>query len=181
MNFTKSFRNVILQWIGLMAINGMFFFCNSAQPAKSVADSQIASFSKIAKETSIQKDTVISKKNSNQEIQKIMVYYFHGDARCPTCFKLESYSKSEIESVFANAIKGGQLEWKSINIDNKGNEHFGKDYKLYTKSVIVSILQNGKEVSWKNLNQIWQLVQNEAAYREYIKKEVKACLEGKCL
>ena len=112
---------------------------------------------------------------------KLIVYYFHGNARCPTCFKLENYAKSEVENDFADAIKKGTLEWKTINIDDQGNEHYAQDYKLYTKSVIVSIRQNGKESSWKNLDQIWQLVHEEPKYREYIKKEVAACLEGKCL
>lgn len=113
--------------------------------------------------------------------RKIVVYYFHGNARCPTCFKLENFAKSEVETDFASAIKHGKLEWKTVNVETAGNDHFSNDYKLYTKSVIVSTIVDGKEVSWKNLDQIWQLVHNEADYREYIKREVKACLEGKCL
>ena len=112
---------------------------------------------------------------------KIVVYYFHGNMRCPTCYNLENYAKSEVESDFADAIKSGELEWKTVNVETAGNEHFNDDYKLYTKSVIVSTLKDGKEVSWKNLDQIWPLAHNETGYREYIKREVKACLTGKCL
>lgn len=113
--------------------------------------------------------------------RRIVVYYFHGNMRCPTCHNLENFAKSEVESDFADAIKSGKLEWKTVNIETAGNEHFGNDYKLYTKSVIISILKNGKEVSWKNLDQIWPLAHNEAGYREYIKREVKACMTEKCL
>jgi hypothetical protein len=112
---------------------------------------------------------------------KIMVYYFHGNARCPTCYKLENYAQSEVESDFADAIKKGTLKWKTVNVEEPGNEHFNNDYRLYTKSVIISVIDNGKESSWKNLDKIWQLVHEEGKYREYIKNEVKACLEGKCL
>jgi hypothetical protein len=112
---------------------------------------------------------------------KIIVYYFHNNMRCPTCFKLESYAKAEVESVFSDAIRKGNLEWKTVNVDDKGNEHFTDDYKLYTKSVIVSTVKSGKEASWKNLEKIWELVREESKYREYIRTEVKACLEGKCL
>jgi hypothetical protein len=112
---------------------------------------------------------------------KIVVYYFRTTMRCPTCLKLESYAKSEIETAFADAIKKGKLEWKTVNVEDKGNEHFVDDYKLYTKSVIVSNLKDGRESSWKNLDRIWQLVHEEARYREYIRSEVTACLEGKCL
>ncbi len=112
---------------------------------------------------------------------KLIVYYFHGNMRCPTCHMLETFTKSEVETSFADAIKSGKLEWKTVNVEEKGNEHFNDDYKLYTKSVIVSTVKDGKELSWKNLDKIWQLVHEEGKYRDYIKTEVKACLEGKCL
>ncbi len=120
-------------------------------------------------------------KASAKPAQSIIVYYFHGNARCPTCYKLESYAKSAVESDFADAIKKGRCEWKTVNVDETGNRHFTNDYKLYTKSVIVSTVKDGKEISWKNLDQIWQLVHEEGKYREYIRNEVKACLDGKCL
>jgi hypothetical protein len=113
--------------------------------------------------------------------QRLIIYYFHGNLRCPTCIKLESLAKSEVETDFTDAIKSGRLEWKTVNVEEKGNEHFENDYKLYTKSVIVSTLEDGKETSWKNLDRIWQLIHDESQYRAYIRTEVKACLDGKCL
>jgi hypothetical protein len=113
--------------------------------------------------------------------RKIVVYYFHGNMRCRTCLALERLAKESVETTFAKSIKKGRLEWKTVNVETAGNEHFTNDYKLYTRSVIVSILQDGKEVSWKNLDRIWTLVRDEEKYKEYITGEVKACLEGKCL
>jgi hypothetical protein len=113
--------------------------------------------------------------------QKLIVYYFHGNMRCPTCYKLETYAKSVVETDFADAIRNGTVEWKTVNVEDKGNEHFSTDYKLYTKSVIISTVKDGKESSWKNLDQIWTLVGDQTKYQDYIRKEVKACLEGKCL
>jgi hypothetical protein len=123
-------------------------------------------------------DTV---KSSPQTNDKLIVYYFHGNARCPTCYKLENYAKSVVESDFSDAIKAGKLEWKTVNVEDKGNEHFSTDYKLYTKSVIISTVKDGKESSWKNLDQIWTIVGDQSKYMDYIRQEVKACLEGKCL
>ncbi len=112
---------------------------------------------------------------------KLVVCYFHGNARCPTCYKLENFAKSAVESDFADQIRNGKIEWKTINVEDAGNEHFTNDYKLYTKSVIISIQKDGKEVSWKNLDRIWQLVGDQDKYTAYIDNEVRACLEGKCL
>jgi hypothetical protein len=133
----------------------------------------------LQKEQSFANNGGVDKKSESDKINKIVVYYFHGNARCPTCFKLENYAKTEVETDFANEIKAGKLEWKTINVEEKGNEHFENDYKLYTKSVIISICKGNKEVSWKNLEKIWQLVQDESKYRQYIKSEVMTCLEGK--
>jgi hypothetical protein len=145
-----------------------------------------SSSSKSTKQSSIQSapaipsraDSATTKPNA---VQKLIVYYFHGNARCPTCFKLENFAKSEVETDFADAIKKGNLEWKTVNVEEKGNEHFNDDYKLYTKSIIVSTIKDGKESSWKNLDQIWQLIHDDDKYRAYIRTEVKACLDGKCL
>ena len=127
------------------------------------------------------KDSAVTDTSAKSESRQLVVYYFHGNARCPTCFKLESYAKSEVETRFADAIKNGKLTWKTVNIEDKGNEHYGQDYKLYTKSEIVSTRQGDREVSWRNLEQIWQLVGDETKYRDYINKEVRACLNGQCL
>lgn len=164
-------------FLGIFLIS-IFVVCQAAQP-KSQKPADSKQTATVAGKTDTAKaDTG---KAPVTKGRKIVVYYFHGNMRCPTCHALENYAKSEVESDFADAIKSGKLEWKTVNVETAGNEHFGEDYKLYTKSVIVSTLKDGKEVSWKNLDQIWQLVHNETDYREYIKREVKACLEGKCL
>jgi hypothetical protein len=157
--------------LGLLAAS-VLFMCNAGQ-LKSQTQTKVAEVKADTTKTSTIAPVAAS--------SKIVVYYFHGNARCPTCFKLENFAKSEIEEDFKDAIQSGKLEWKTVNVEEKGNEHFADEYKLYTKSVIVSNHQNGKETSWKNLDKIWQLVQNESSYRQYIKMEIKTCLQGKCL
>jgi hypothetical protein len=125
--------------------------------------------------------TAVADSTAATSAPKIIVYYFHGNARCPTCYMLENYAKQALDASFGDALKDGRIDWKVVNVEEGGNEHFGQDYSLYTKSVIISIRKDGKEASWKNLDQIWQLVHNEQTYKDYITREVKACLEGKCL
>ena len=162
--------------LGILAIS-VFVVCNAAQP-KSQNQSALKQTTSVAAKTDSAKATTATAITANN---KIVVYYFHGNARCPTCFKLENFAKSEVEADFSDAIKKGNLEWKTVNVEESGNEHFNNDYKLYTKSVIVSTIQDGKEISWKNLDRIWQIIHDETKYRSYIKNEVAACLKGKYL
>ncbi len=109
---------------------------------------------------------------------KVIAYYFHGTVRCPTCYKLEQYSKEAIESNFKDALTSGKLEFKVINVEDKGNEYFTKDYQLYTKSLVISLIQNGKEIKAKNLDKIWEYVGNKQKFSEYVTNEINSFLKG---
>jgi len=64
-----------------------------------------------------------------------------------------------------------------INIEEKGNEHFAQDYQLYTKSVVLSFVKGGKEVKFKNLEQVWQLLRDKDKFYNYIKSETQSFLD----
>ncbi len=106
----------------------------------------------------------------------IAAYYFHGNFRCPTCRKMEQYSRESIELNFAQQLKSGALVFQPINIDEPENQHFVQDYQLVTRSLVLVKYENGKQTAWKNLPAIWQNVGDQTAFFEYVKKEVAAYL-----
>jgi hypothetical protein len=108
----------------------------------------------------------------NPPDKKVYTYYFYGSMRCPTCFKLEQYSKEAIESNFKSELASGKLEFKAVNAEEKINAHFVNEYQLYTKALVLSLVKDGKELKSKNLNKIWELVGNKDKFIGYIKKEV---------
>jgi len=107
----------------------------------------------------------------------VTAYYFHGQMRCPTCRKLEQYSKEAIETNFQDALASGKLEFKVVNVEDRGNEHYGKDYQLYTKSLILSLVKDGKETKWNNMNKIWEYVGNKQRFMDYVKSGVADLLK----
>ncbi len=108
---------------------------------------------------------------------KVTVYYFHGSFRCVTCTNMEKYSKEAIEANFKEGLASGKLEFKVVNVEERGNEHFVNDYKLYTKSLILSMVKDGKEVKHKNLDKIWELARNKQKFIEYVTAEVSAFMK----
>ena len=108
---------------------------------------------------------------------KVIAYYFHGQMRCPTCHKLEQYSKEAIETNFKDALASGKLEFKVVNVEDKGNEHYGNDYQLYTKSLILSLVKDGKQIKWINLDKIWEYVGNKQRFVDYVKSGVAGLLK----
>jgi len=113
--------------------------------------------------------------NAHKDIQ-LVVYYFHGDMRCPTCYRLETYAKEALDTYFADKLASKDVVWKVVNVDKPENRHFIQDYKLVTKSVVISETVNSREIKWKNLEQIWQLVRNKKTYLNYIRESISTFL-----
>lgn len=98
---------------------------------------------------------------------KVNVYYFYGKPRCITCMKIENYTKSAVTS-----MNDKNVVFKGVDMDNSDNSAMVKKYNLYTKSVIISKVKNGKE-QWKNLDKIFLKAGNEQYFKNYIITEIK--------
>jgi hypothetical protein len=114
-----------------------------------------------------------------QANDKVIVYYFHGNNRCNSCMTIERFTRESVEANFAKELKSGEVEFRSINVEAPENNHYAKDYKLYTRSVIISDVVQGKEKRWKNLQKVWELLRKETDFKTYVKKETIAYLQGK--
>jgi hypothetical protein len=110
---------------------------------------------------------------------KYIATYFLTNVRCPSCLTIERLSSETVRTEFSDQIESGLLQWRTVNIDDEGNDHFVKDYSLYTKSVIISEMAEGKEVRWKNLPKVWELLRNEGKFRKYLKEEISAFMAAK--
>ncbi|MCC6697338.1 MAG: hypothetical protein IT365_17040 [Candidatus Hydrogenedentes bacterium] len=103
----------------------------------------------------------------------VIIYFFDSDKECTTCSQLESYALETIQRDFAPELSSGKLQWRAINVDQPQNEHYVTEYGLYSKAVVVSRVENGQEMRWENLEDIWELVYDKPAYQEYIRANVK--------
>ncbi len=110
---------------------------------------------------------------------RVLAYYFYTTKRCASCRKLEAYTAEAIASGFDAEVKTGALVFQPINVDEKGNEHFVKDYELFTKSVVLVDERSGKQIAWKNLPKVWQLLNDKEAFLRYVQEETRAYLTGK--
>lgn len=111
--------------------------------------------------------------------RQIVATYFHNTVRCPSCLKIEKYSREAIEGNFADELKDGRLVYRMVNVDEKENAHYVKDYGLYTKHLVLSDMRDGKEVRFKDLPKVWDLLGDEAKFKEYVVTNVRLYLDGK--
>jgi hypothetical protein len=110
---------------------------------------------------------------------KVIAYYFHTTYRCPTCRRIEAYSREAIDKGFAQELKDGRLEFRLVNIELPENQHFAQEYKLVTKSLVLVRMSGGKQAEWTNLAQVWELNGERDAFLAYVQRGVHEYLEKK--
>ena len=110
--------------------------------------------------------------------EKVIVYYFHGTYRCPSCTKIEKWSFESIKNSFPKALKEERLLWKPVNVEKPGNRHFIREYNLITKSLIISEVKGEKQTKWKNLEKVWLLLRDQRKFFAYVTQEVKNYLDN---
>jgi hypothetical protein len=108
---------------------------------------------------------------------KVIAYYFHGTFRCTTCRTIEKYSKEAIETYFASELKNGTLDFKPINVDEPENRHYIQDYQLYTRSLVLALYKDDKQLKWKNLSEVWSYVSDKEKFYQYVKDESERFLQ----
>lgn len=162
----------------------------SASATGTASEDQAAHSSQIEQPISAQNpekgSTADADKSSDQALQqtvqtagnlKVVAYYFHTTHRCPSCLKIEEYSREAIEEYFYNELKSGLVEFKSVDVQKPENRHYVSDYKLYTKSLVLSLQNSGRELKYKNLKDVWSYYRNKERFFDYVVQEVSAFLK----
>ena len=108
----------------------------------------------------------------------VVVTYFTTDVRCPGCRKIETLSEESVTTRFPGEFESGRVVFRVVNTDRPENKHFLDDYKLVSKTVIVSRHQGGKEQDWVNLQDVWLKLDDPAAFGSYIGDAVKRFLDA---
>ena len=107
---------------------------------------------------------------------RVIAYYFYGKVRCTTCRTLEAYAQEALQTGFPQALAEGRLEWRPVNVDTPEHHHFVADYQLAFRSLVLARVRDGQQEQWKNLEEIWKLVDNKDAYLAYVQRETRGFL-----
>jgi hypothetical protein len=157
-----------LLWVFMVLATAIVFAGIGYSSARAAAERKVAK-----QEAEREAPTVVT---PSVRPHRVIAYYFHTTYRCASCRAIEAYSHEAIEAAFADEIKDGRILWKVVNVEVKGNEHFVKDYSLYTKSLVLVNEVRGKPAEWKNLEKVWQLLQDKDKFLRYVEDETRAYL-----
>jgi hypothetical protein len=100
-----------------------------------------------------------------------LVYYFHATVRCATCRRIEASTQETVTTRFAADIAARRLAWLAVDVDEPANRHFVRDFRLYTRSVVVVDAKDPKR--YKVLDRVWQLSQDKETFQRYVEQEIR--------
>lgn len=107
---------------------------------------------------------------------QVVLYYFHRTLRCQTCRLIEDLAGFAVTQNLFKEIEAGTLAWRPVNVDQPENAHFLGDFKLETQALVLVSYQGGRLQEWRNLEKIWNLHGDPAAFDVYVLEAVKAFL-----
>lgn len=120
-----------------------------------------------------------STSNSSEQsvpLNGVLVYYFHGDVRCPTCRTIEEYAQAAVQTQYSTQLASGEVSWQVVNYETPENEHFVKDFELVSPTVVLVRRENGEQRDWQNLARVWELVGDQPTFLSYVQDEVAKML-----
>ena len=95
--------------------------------------------------------------------QVVMTYFLVG-TRCVSCKKIEALARETAEQDFAAELAANRLVFRVIDTGEPANRHYLDDYKLTSKTVVISRRIDGKETTWKDMENVWELFDDAAAF-----------------
>ncbi len=130
-----------------------------------------------AKQKGLPGDTSQSKATDSPGNVEVVAYYFHRTHRCRTCLAIERNAHDAIKWYYSKELEQGKLRFIPLDMEKSENQHFVKDYQLYTSSLVLVRSRNGKQEKWENLQEVWLLVRDMEKFYKYVKENVDRFLE----
>ncbi|MGN0854951.1 MAG: nitrophenyl compound nitroreductase subunit ArsF family protein [Kiritimatiellia bacterium] len=96
------------------------------------------------------------------------VFYFHGNRRCHTCNGIEALLRETIGENCQEGLADGSVRFISVNIDERANEHFVRDFRLSSR---IGVIRRGTRVI--RLDQVWELAHDPQSFREYVTQKLR--------
>jgi len=104
----------------------------------------------------------------------VVVYYFRANVRCPACRTLEACSRDVVAQRFSDAAADGRIEWRAIDYQKPGNEHFTTDFQLLTGGVVLVEFRRGRPDRWKALTEAWNMTGDRARLSRHLEEAIVA-------
>lgn len=107
----------------------------------------------------------------------VLVYYLHGDRRCPTCLGIQARIEEVLRERFAAEQAAQRLMFRDVNYDQDANKPIARQFEISFSSMVVARVQDGKITEWENCDKVWEYAHDAPRLKEYAAERIRAYLE----
>lgn len=101
-------------------------------------------------------------------IPRLVSFYFHGTKRCQSCKSIERLTREALQA----AVDAGQVEIRSVNVDEAANAHYAEDFQLTMRTVVLAEETGGKANRWTRLDECWDRFGDPADFTAYVQRSL---------
>ena len=109
----------------------------------------------------------------------IVLYYFHGPERCPTCERLEAACRRAVGIVAAERNPSPPPRVESVNFLDPANESLRETFDVGALSVALAEIEDGRVKRGRRLDGLWDVIGDADALADYVADELRRFLEGR--
>lgn len=131
-------------------------------------------------EAKVEKTADTPKKKASADaprVDTVIVYYFHNTRRCPTCLGIQRGIEHTIKAKFTKDIDAGMLEFKELNMEEKPNKKYVKQFELSFSTMIVAAEAKGETLKWENAGKVWDFAHSPDELKAYVEKMIRQQLD----
>lgn len=103
----------------------------------------------------------------------VEAYYFHFTARCNTCKTVESQAQADIELLYPELIKSGQLSFASVNLDDPDGKTIGNNLGVRGQTLL--LVKGDQKINITNEGFMYAVSQPEK-FKSIIKEKIDGLL-----
>ena len=107
----------------------------------------------------------------------VVVYYFHGNFRCPSCLTIEQLTREAILGGFEDELRDGLMALRVINMQEPVNRAYVEDFQLEYYMVVLERIEDGERRDWEKLEDVWDLYTDKEGFIEYVQEETRDFIE----
>lgn len=107
----------------------------------------------------------------------LAIYLLYGNAKCPTCEDIMHLTEETLQEDFAAPRERGEIVFSSANVEEPGHEWYVSTFEIFSTSVVLALYDQGRLVTWKNPQEVWDLAADPAAFKTFLRREIRSLLE----
>jgi hypothetical protein len=107
---------------------------------------------------------------------RVEVFYFHGERRCPTCLGIQSTIEETLRERLAAEMASGKLVYREVNFELPENKHFVEEFQLSFSTMVIARVQAEKTVEWENCQKVWDYAHQKDVLAGYVAERINSYL-----